>query len=236
MPRLLHLADVHLGALFTAFGDLSASRQAAVLDAFRAVPELAAAEGAHAVVIAGDLFDRPRPPDGVLAAARETLRRMVDAGLPVFLVAGNHDPVTVHPHPYRELPAGVHFFREPVFCAPISVDTTAGPLHVYGVAYDPAREPQPLASLRRADLPGAHVVLLHGSVQGTPHWSSSPNVLRLTYEALAALPVDYIALGDHHRHRPPAQFDGGRIPACYSGSFAALDLTETGARGFVVAH
>src|SRR5690606_9948619 len=98
MPRLLHLADVHLGALFTAFGDLALSRQAAVLAAFRAVPEVAAAEGAHAVLIAGDLFDRPQPPDAVLAAARETLRRMVDAGLHVFLVPGNHDPVTVHPH------------------------------------------------------------------------------------------------------------------------------------------
>jgi len=235
MPRLLHLADVHLGALFTAFGDLAASRQAAVLAAFRAVPEIAAAEGAHAVLIAGDLFDRPQPPDAVLAAARETLRRMVDAGLHVFLVPGNHDPVTVHPHPYRELPPGVHFFGEPAFGAPVSVETPAGPLHVYGIGFDPAKEREPLRTFRRTELPGTHVVLLHGSVQGTPHWSASPNVLRLTHEALAALPVDYIALGDHHRHRPPAQFGGGAVPACYAGSFAALDLTETGPRGFVVA-
>ncbi len=234
MPRLLHLADVHHGASFTGFGDLAVSRQAAVLDAFRAIPELAAREGAHAVLIAGDLFDRPQPPDGVLAAARETLRRMVDAGLHVFLVPGNHDPVTVHPHPYRELPPGVHFFGEPTFGAPVSVETPAGPLHVYGVGFDPAKEREPLRTFRRADLPGTHVVLLHGSVQGTPHWSASPNVLRLTHEALAALPVDYIALGDHHRHRPPAQFGGG-VPACYAGSFAALDLTETGPRGFVIA-
>jgi len=235
MPRLLHLADVHLGASFTGFGDLALSRQAAVLDAFRAIPELAAREQVHAVLIAGDLFDRPQPPDAVLAAARETLRRMVDAGLHVFLVPGNHDPITVHPHPYRELPPGVHFFGEPTFGAPVSVETPAGPLHVYGVGFDPAKEREPLRTFRRADLPGAHVVLLHGSVQGTPHWSASPNVLRLTHEALAALPVDYIALGDHHRHRPPAQFGEGAIPACYTGSFAALDLTETGPRGFVIA-
>jgi DNA repair exonuclease SbcCD nuclease subunit len=235
MPRLLHLADVHLGTPFTAFGELAASRQAAVLAAFRSVPEIAVREQAHAVLIAGDLFDRPQPPDAVLAAARETLRRMVDAGLHVFLVPGNHDPVTVHPHPYRELPPGVHFFGEPTFGALVSVETPAGPLHVYGIGFDPAKEREPLRTFRRAELPGTHVVLLHGSVQGTPHWSASPNVLRLTHEALAALPVDYIALGDHHRHRPPAQFGGGGVPACYAGSFAALDLTETGPRGFVVA-
>ncbi len=236
MPRLLHLADVHLGALFTAFGDLAASRQAALLDAFRSVPECAADADAHAVLIAGDLFDRPQPPDAVLAAARETLRRIVDAGLHVFLVPGNHDPVTVHPHPYRELPPGVHFFGEPTFDPPVSVQTPAGPLHVYGIAYDPARQREPLTMFRRADLPGTHVVLLHGSVRDTPHWSSSPNVLRLTSDALAGLGADYIALGDHHRYRPPAQFDtGGAVPACYSGSFAALDLTETGPRGCAVA-
>jgi len=235
MPRLLHLADVHLGASFAGFGDLAASRQAAVLNAFRAIPEIAARHGVHAVLIAGDLFERPQPPDVVLAAARETLRRMVEAGLHVFLVPGNHDPITVHPHPYRELPPGVHFFGEPVFGAPVSVETPAGPLHVYGVAFDPAKEREPLRTFRRADTPGAHVVLLHGSVQGTLHWSASPNVLRLTHDALAALPVDYIALGDHHRHRPPAEFGDGAIPACYAGSFAALDLTETGPRGFVIA-
>lgn len=234
MPRLLHLADVHLGASFAGFGDLAASRQAAVLDAFRAIPELATRNGVHAVLIAGDLFDRPRPPDAVVAAARETLRRMVEAGLHVFLVPGNHDPITVHPHPYRELPPGVHFFGEPVFGAPVSVETPAGPLHVYGIAFDPAKERDPLRTFERKDAPGVHVVLLHGSVQGTPHWSASPNVLRLTPEALAALDVEYIALGDHHRFRPPAEF-GGAIPACYAGSFAALDLTETGPRGFVIA-
>jgi len=235
MLRLLHLADIHLGASFSAFGRLAASRQIAVLDAFRSIPELAKREGAHAILIAGDLFDRPQPPDAVLAAARETLRRMVEAGLHVFIVPGNHDPITMHPHPYRDLPPGVCFFAEPVFREPVSVETPAGPLNVYGIAFDPAKEREPLRTFRRADLPGAHVVLLHGSVQGTPHWSASPNVLKLTTDALAALGVDYIALGDHHRPRLPHEFDAaGSLPACYSGCFAALDLTETGPRGCLV--
>jgi exonuclease SbcD len=235
MLRLLHLADVHLGASFSAFGPLAASRQIALLDAFRSLPELAKREGVHAVLIAGDLFDRPQPGDAVLAAARETLRRLVEAGLHVFVVPGNHDPITVHPHPYRDLPPGVCFFAEPVFGEPISVETPAGPLNVYGIAFDPAKEREPLRTFRRADLPGAHVVLLHGSVQGTQHWGASPNVLRLTTADLAALGVDYIALGDHHRPRLPHEFDAaGSLPACYSGSFVALDLTETGPRGCLV--
>jgi hypothetical protein len=44
--------------------------------------------------------------------------------------------------------------------------------------------------------------------------------------------VDYLALGDLHRFRGPAELDG--IAACYPGSFAAVDLTESGPRGPVL--
>ncbi|MFW6201030.1 MAG: metallophosphoesterase family protein [Gemmatimonadota bacterium] len=237
MIRLLHLADVHLGASFSAFGDLAAARRSDVVDAFRRLPELAAAEDAHAVAIAGDLFDGPDPPAEVLVAAREAVRRVVDAGHPVFVIPGNHDAITLHPNPWRESMGGAHVFTEPAFGEPVSVDTAGGPLHVYGIAYDAAREPDPLAGFSRADAPGVHVVLLHGAVRDAPHWATAPGALRLEPESLARLEADYIALGDYHRHRPPAEFDaGGAVPACYVGSFAALDLTEAGPRGYVIAE
>ena len=44
--------------------------------------------------------------------------------------------------------------------------------------------------------------------------------------------MDYIALGDCHRPQLPEEFDG--VPACYPGSFAATDLTETGTRGVAI--
>lgn len=54
---------------------------------------------------------------------------------------------------------------------------------------------------------------------------------------LAALDADYIALGDYHRFRPPEEFAAdGSVPACYAGSFAALDHTEAGPRGMVLAE
>ena len=62
------------------------------------------------------------------------------------------------------------------------------------------------------------------------------NALRLPLDALAGLECDYVALGDYHGFRPPQRFGGEpHPPACYPGSFAALDLTETGPRGCVVA-
>lgn len=235
--RLLHAADVHLGASFSAFGSHAAERRAAQLEAFRRLPGLAASEGAHAVVIAGDLFDGAAPPAEAVAVVRETSRRLVSAGRPVFVVPGNHDAPTLRSSPYREPLGGAHVFTSASFGDPVSVATSAGELHIYGIAFDRAREPEPLAGFRRAAGHGVHVVLLHGSVPDSPHWRSSPNALRLPLETLAHIDADYIALGDFHRFRPPTGFDeAGGIPACYSGSFAALDYTETGARGVVIAE
>lgn len=263
--KLLHLADVHLGASYSGFGELAAERSARVLDAFRALPDVAAEERVDAVLFAGDLFDGPQPGPTVMAAVRDTLRRLVDEILvPVFMVPGNHDAITLRLDPYRELARGprvlvqegearperswplkddegrrladkhsVYILAAPRFGDPVSVETDAGPLHVYGFAYDAAEHGSPLDSFRRTPAEGVHVALLHASVQDADHWSSSPDSLVVTTEALTDLDVDYIALGDHHAPRLPDEFSD--LPACYPGSFAAMDLSETGPRGWVLA-
>ena len=230
MMRILHLADVHLGASFASFGPYAAERAEAVLAAFRDLPDVARRQEVHAVLVAGDLFDSPRPDERVAAEAREVFRRLVEVVPSVFLVPGNHDPL-VFPGPYADLPREAHVFGAPEPGDPESVETEAGPLHVYGFAYDFAHEPDPLARFRRTEADGVHVALLHGAVRDVPHWTGGDS-LRLSKAELGALEVDYIALGDYHRFRPPAEFAAdGSIPACYCGSFAALDHTEAGPRG-----
>ena len=258
--RLLHVADLHLGASCSAFGPLAAARRSAVQRAFRSLPERALENRVDAVLMAGDLFDRPDPDPDLLAAARETMRGFVDACIPVFMVPGNHDAITLKLNPYRELArAGrvivqgepsdrrwpidddrgrrlaekhaAYILARPTFRDPVTVETDSGPLHVYGFAYDAAENRDPIPTFRRADRDGVHVALLHAAIHDAPHWRASGNALATTTDALAQLDVDYIALGDYHAHRPPEELGP---PACYPGSFAATDLTETGPRGFVV--
>jgi len=207
-----------------------------LLDAFRELPAIAEREATHAVLVAGDLFDRPEPGAEALAAAAETFARLEEVGRPVFVVPGNHDSSTLHHHPYAEPLGGAHVFLGPGF-ERRTVETSAGQLHVYGLAYDMGREDAPLSTFERAELPGVHVVLLHGSVEFSPHWKIGKNALRVPLDALAALACDYVALGDYHGFRPPDRFGGeGASRACYPGSFAALDLTEVGPRGYAIAE
>lgn len=235
MIRLLHVADVHLGASYEAFGPLAAERRQEVLDAFRALPQIAEAEGAHAVLVAGDLFDSPRPSDFTLAVVRQVFRRLVDANRPVFVVPGHFDCYPSNPSLFADALGGAVVFRQPTFGEPVSVETAAGVVNVYGCAHDWALAPDPLATFKRRELPGVHVVLLHGAAPGTPHWHRGPTVLRLPLHFLAELPVDWIALGGHHHFRTPFEFDPAlRVPACYSGSFAAVDFGEPGPRGYAI--
>lgn len=229
MSRLLHVADVHLDAPLGGFGREADARRREVLDAFRRLPELAREHEVDAVLLAGDLFDSPRPTEATVIAVRETARRIVEAGVPLFAVPGNHDAIALAPSLYEEALPGAAVFTAPRFLAPVPVPTSDPRLHVYGVAFDAAEENDPLGTFERAEEPGLHVVLLHGAIPGAPHWDAG-SALRLPLERLAELGADYIALGDHHRHRPPGEF-GERVPACYAGSFAAIDLTEDGPRG-----
>ncbi len=228
MFRLLHLADVHLGAPLGGFGRDAGPRAEEVLDAFRALPDVAIEGGAEAVLIAGDLFDGPRPPETTIIAVREVIRRLVDSSIPVFAVPGNHDARALNPDLYPAALEGATVFLEPRFGEPASHTMGDRQLYVYGVGYDPAEEPNPLSTFRRVRGDGVHVVLLHGSTPGAPHWDGGSS-LSISWEQLAGIDVDYVALGDLHRFRGPAEFDD--MPACYCGSFAAVDLTEAGLRG-----
>ena len=235
MIRLLHLSDIHLGGTCDDFGDQADVRRQEILEAFRGLPQVAEADQVDAVLIAGDLFDSAAPTDYTLAVVRQTLRRLVDAGRPVFIIPGNHDAITCNPDLFADQFGGAHVFRAPRFRAPISVETSAGPLHVYGLGYDWAR-PDPLGTFQRSEAPGAHVVLLHGCMAGMPNWRWYPNALRIPGDWLRNVEADYVALGESHLFRAPQDVPDGNQRACYPGSFAALDLAETGQHGCVLAE
>lgn len=85
--RILHTADWHLGR--TLHGVSLLEDQAHVLDQF---VDLARHEQVDAVVIAGDIYDRSLPPADAVALLDEVLARLVvGAGIPVIVIAGNHD-------------------------------------------------------------------------------------------------------------------------------------------------
>lgn len=93
--KLAHLADPHLG--FRQFQRQTSNginqREADVAAAFRDAIDGVVAAAPDAVVIAGDLFHGVRPTNAAIVFAFRQLQRLREAlpGVPVVLIAGNHD-------------------------------------------------------------------------------------------------------------------------------------------------
>ena len=90
--RILLLADSHLG--FDLPVRPRAGRRRRGHDFFanyRAALEPALAGAVDMVVHAGDVFDRPGVDASVAYQAYEPLMRIADRGIPIFVVAGNHE-------------------------------------------------------------------------------------------------------------------------------------------------
>jgi exonuclease SbcD len=85
--RLLHTADWHLGRLF--HGLHLTRDQEHVLDQ---LVQLARETRPHAILIAGDVYDRAVPPPDAVHLLDDVLTRLVlELRLPVVMIAGNHD-------------------------------------------------------------------------------------------------------------------------------------------------
>ena len=86
--RILHTADWHLGKLF--YGDYLTDDQAYVL--MEQLLPMIRNEGIDAVVLAGDVYDRSLPPADAVALFDEIATKITtEAGVPFFVISGNHD-------------------------------------------------------------------------------------------------------------------------------------------------
>lgn len=84
--KFLHTGDLHIGKKL--FEASVLEDQAYILEQ---ICGIAFAEQVQAVVLAGDLYDRSVPPAEAVTLMDDFLTRLVQAGIPVIAVSGNHD-------------------------------------------------------------------------------------------------------------------------------------------------
>ena len=91
MLRLLHTADVHLGARHADLGEQAAAQRERQFAAFRRSVDLAIAERVDLFLIAGDLFDSNTQPRRSVERVAAELRRLAQAAIRVVIIPGTHD-------------------------------------------------------------------------------------------------------------------------------------------------
>ena len=84
--RFLHLSDLHLGKRVCEFSMLDDQRY--ILEQ---ILSLLDSHPVDAVLLAGDLYDKPVPPAEAVRLLDWFLTQLAARGLPVFAISGNHD-------------------------------------------------------------------------------------------------------------------------------------------------
>lgn len=84
--KLAHLADLHLGKQVNGFSMLDDQRYI-----LKEILNLIDEQEVDAVLIAGDVYDKPVPPAEAVTVFDEFLDRLSKADREVFIISGNHD-------------------------------------------------------------------------------------------------------------------------------------------------
>jgi len=207
MLRLLHTADVHLGARHADLGEAAAAQRERQFAAFRASIDLAIAERVDVFLVAGDLFDSNVQPRRSVERVAAELRRLVDARVRAVLIPGTHD-VYDRSSVYRAYDLAAMAGSPPDDDA-VTVLTPERPwVHlracdvvVHGKVFATKRAPHsPLRDLAAhiAETPPAtwRVGMLHAAIAIAGRTEHDEVVV--TTDEIGASGLDYLALGHWH--------------------------------------
>jgi DNA repair protein SbcD/Mre11 len=229
--RFLHTGDLHLdspvaGLSSEAPPEILEVLRAATTDAWRAIVRTALAESVDFVVIAGDVFEVASPTLLGQTRFRDGLAELAEAGIPSFVVHGNHDPLDGRSWaPSLTFPDLVHRFgTAPGESAPVLREGREI-ARIHGRSYPRSAVSENFAAAFRAAASEPFSIgLLHTNVGDRP---GHANYAPCSVEDLRAAGMDYWALG--HIHQP------GQVladpPAVYCGIPQGRDPGELGARG-----
>ena len=234
--RILHLADLHLGAAFPSMGERGPERTRDFLNAFVRAVEFASSpeRPVDLVAIAGDLFDTHDPDESLVFQVESSFERLSKANVPVCLVPGTHDAFSYRRSVYRRirLPEGSHLLSGPRLSPGPRLTIHDETVQVYGVAYDPTVSARPLGEFARTGTADYHVGILHGALQDNPTWKVRPADLPIDRTEIAASGLDYLALGHYHNF---VEVREAGCVAVYPGTLEGRKFGEDGARYLVVA-
>jgi DNA repair exonuclease SbcCD nuclease subunit len=231
MLRLLHTADVHLGARHTDLGERAAVLRERQFAAFRTSVELALVEKVDIFLIAGDLFDSNTQPRRSVERVAAELGRLARASIRTVIIPGTHD-VYDGASIYRSYDlAGMARAASDwvVVLTPYLPEIVFPPLDaiVYGRVFDTKRSPRsPLAGLdAKSDTRATWKIgMVHGAL-AIPGRTDS-DVVVVTEEEIAKTGLDYLAMGHWHS---AIEGRAGNVSYAYSGAPEPVAVDQDGA-------
>jgi exonuclease SbcD len=232
MVRIVHIADVHLGAPCTYLGDIAPIRKKDFINSFEKVVNFCCEprNNIDALIIAGDLFDMYDPPSDLVGIVQRCLSKLVQNNILVVAVPGTHDAFGYENSVYRKNQFPMKILCSPTFDDPIVHQLSGEQVFFYGMAYIRGVSKNPFESFSRLQKEGIHIGVLHGSVGIPSSWERDKD-LCVSEEDIAQSHLDYLALGHFHNFQKNLY---GSTLTVYPGSLESKDFTECGPRYMAV--
>lgn len=236
MPRILHLADLHLGwepaYLPEEKSNIRRRERDQLLE--KAVDyALSPQNNIQAVLIAGDLFEHYCPEGSLVTRVMEQIARLSKAGMIVVTIPGNHDEITYRESVYRQHGGNWpgYLVRNPMPELSFSGEVKGTGVYIYSLAYTGGvTRPGSIKSFPRIDASGIHIGAFHGSLD----WEGlADRSLPLDSSLLAGAGYDYIALGHYHRYMEKKVGSG---KAVYPGSVEFKSFNDPGTGFLTIAE
>jgi DNA repair exonuclease SbcCD nuclease subunit len=233
MLRIIHTADVHLGARHDDLGEQASAQRERQFAAFVAAVDLALAEKVDLFLIAGDLFDSNVQPRRSVERVAAQLKRLADGKIRSVVVPGTHDcydrASIYRAHDLKALAGStgeddwvtVLTPESPNIHLPACDAVVHGPVFATKKApHSPLRDLPAAVAAARSDAKW-QIGLLHGSV-AIPGKTDRDDVV-FTTDEIAASGLDYLALGHWHSAQ---QSKAGGVPYAYSGAPEPVALNQ----------
>jgi predicted phosphodiesterase len=198
----------------TQFGDKGERVRQARLESARRVVEVAHREKVDFVLVAGDTFEH----NGVeRLKVREVAKILGGAGCAVYILPGNHDPLT--PGSVWEDAAWSAWPNLHVLTQPEPLEAHGAVLYPCPVLFGDSRE-DPTAWIH-ADGSAVAIGVAHGSVENAAYDQSLP----IPRNAATACGLDFLALGHFHSKALYAD-EAGAFRMAYSGTHEPTAFAE----------
>jgi len=231
MLRIVHTADVHLGARHDDLGEQASAQRERQFAAFTGAVDLALAEKADIFLIAGDLFDSNVQPRRSVERVAAQLQRLAESKIRTIVIPGTHDGYDrssiYRAYDLKALSGSTADDDLVTVLTPDrpSVHLTACDAIIYGPVFATKRAPHsPLRDLagRPGDPPATwRIGMVHGSI-AIPGKTERDDVV-ITTEEIAATGFDYLALGHWHSAQ---QSRAGGVTYAYAGAPEAVALDQ----------
>ena len=226
--KFIHAADIHLDSPLTglsAYADAPVNMlRTATRDAFTNLVTEAIDQPVDFMVIAGDLYDGTWKDHNTGIYFCKEMGRLKKAGIPVYLLFGNHDAESEMTKKLQ-LPDNVFTFdtRKPTT---FRLEHLKVALH--GRSFKEKETIENLATGYPAPVPGMfNIGVLHTALEGN---SAHANYAPCSLDELHAKGYHYWALGHVHEH----QIWTGASTVVFPGNLQGRHIRETGPRGAMI--